>query len=96
MANNSKPSLDQGINQIMDKTNGKGRVDGRSEVERRNLAKEIMRLSPPAPGCCNERARRILECKFSLNELEVLAEALRVGIDSIVKPETQGVGPSVH
>jgi hypothetical protein len=46
-----------------------------------------MRLSPPAPGC-KERARRILENKFSLNELEVLAEALRDGIESVVKPET--------
>jgi hypothetical protein len=71
----------------MDKTNRKASVDGGFEVERRNLATEIMTLSPPIPGC-KERARRILESKFSLNELEVLAEALREGIDAVVKPET--------
>jgi hypothetical protein len=79
----------------MDKTNGKARVNGAFEDERRNLAAEIMKLSPPAPGC-KERARRILESKFSLNELQVLAAALRDGIDSIVKPETQIVAPMIH
>ena len=74
----------------MDETNGRARVDVGFEDERRNLAAEIMRLSPPAPGC-KERARRILECEFSLNELEVLAEALRDGFGAVVKPETQGV-----
>jgi hypothetical protein len=62
--------------------------------KRRHLVTEIMRLSPPAPGC-KELARRILESKFSLNELEVLAEALRDGIDA-VKPETQGVAPLIQ
>ena len=78
----------------MGKTNGKAGVDGEFEGERRKLAEEIMRLSPPAPGC-KEQARRILESKFSLNELEVLTEALRDGIDS-VKPETQGVAPLIQ
>jgi hypothetical protein len=77
----------------MDKTDGKARVDGGFD-ERRNLATEIMRLSPPAPGC-KERARRILESKFSLNELEVLAEALRDGLGSVVK-SAQGDAPLIH
>jgi hypothetical protein len=46
-----------------------------------------MALSPPTQGC-TQRARFILESKFTLNELEVLAEALRDGMDSVVKPET--------
>jgi hypothetical protein len=75
------------INQKMDRSDGKASAADGFEDERRNLATEIMRLSPPAPGC-KELARRILENKFSLNELEVLAEALRDGIDSVVKPET--------
>ena len=78
----------------MDKTS-KARVDGMFHDERHNLAIEIMRLSPPAPGC-KERARRILESKFSLNELEVLAEALRNGIDSVIKLEAQGGAPLIH
>ena len=68
----------------MDKTNGK---DGGIEDKRRNLAAEIMALCPPAQGCTH-RARFILESKFTLNELEVLAESLRDGMDSVVKPET--------
>jgi hypothetical protein len=79
----------------MDKTNGKAGVDGEFEGERRKLAEEIMRLSPPAPGC-KEQARRILERKFSLSELELLADALRDGIDWVVKPETQGYAASIH
>ena len=63
----------------MAKTNGK---DGGIEDKRRNLAAEIMALSPPTQGC-TQRARFI-----TLNELEVLAEALRDGMDSVVKPET--------
>jgi hypothetical protein len=91
--NDGKRSLDHGINQSMDKINGKASVDGGFEGERRKLAEEIMRLSPPAPGCY-ERARRILERKFSLNELEVLAESLRDGIDAIVKSES--AAPLIH
>ena len=72
------------IIRVMDKTNGK---DGGIEDKRRNLAAEIMALSPPTQGC-TQRARFILESKFTLNELEVLAEALRDGMDSVVKPET--------
>ena len=79
----------------MDKTNGKARIDGGFEDERHNLATEIMRLSPPAPGC-KERARRILESKFSLSELELLADALRDGIDWVVKLEAQGDAPLIH
>ena len=71
------------------------RSSGRFDDERRNLAIEIMKLSPPAPGC-KERARRILESKFSLNELQVLAEALREGVDSVVKLEAQGDAPLIH
>jgi hypothetical protein len=78
----------------MDKTNGKRWVYDGFEDKRRHLVTEIMRLSPPAPGC-KERARRILESKFRLNELEVLAEALRDGIDSVT-PETQGVAPLIQ
>jgi hypothetical protein len=69
----------------MGKTNGKRGVYDGFEHERRNLVREIMTLSPPAPGC-KQRARLILESKFSLNELQVLAEALRDG--AVVKPET--------
>jgi hypothetical protein len=69
------------------------RSSGKFDDERRNLAIEIMKLSPPAPGC-RERARRILENKFSLNELEVLAEALRDGIDWVVKLEAPA--PLIH
>jgi hypothetical protein len=83
-----------GINRIMDKTS-RARVDGRFDDERHNLAIDIMKLSPPAPGC-RERARRILQNKFSLNELEVLAEALRNGIDSVVKLGAEGDAPLIH
>jgi hypothetical protein len=78
----------------MGKTNGKRWDYDGFEDKRRHLVTEIMRLSPPDPGC-KEQARRILESKFSLNELEVLTEALRDGIDS-VKPETQGVAPLIQ
>jgi hypothetical protein len=63
--------------------------------KRHNLATEIMSLSPPAPGC-KEQARRILESKFSLSELELLADALRDGIDSVVKLGAQGGAPLIH
>jgi hypothetical protein len=54
--------------------------------EHRGLAKEILRLFPPQPGF-EERARFILERRFSLAELQFLAEALRDGIDAVIKPE---------
>jgi hypothetical protein len=62
----------------MGKTNGKVGVYDRFGDKRRNLVTEIMTLSPPASGC-QQRPRLILESKFSLNELQVLAEALRDG-----------------
>jgi hypothetical protein len=46
------------------------------------MAVEIMALSPPAQGCA-QQACFILEGKFTLNELEVLAKALRDGMDSV-------------
>ena len=73
------------IDQIVDKTNGKRGVYERLRDKRRNLVTEIMTLSPPASGC-QQRARLILESKFSLNELQVLVEALRDG--TAVKAET--------
>ena len=79
----------------MDNTKSRARIGGGFENGRRNLATEIMRLSPPAPGC-KERARRILESKFSLSELELLADALRDGIDWVVKLEAQGDAPLIH
>jgi len=69
----------------MDKTNGKRGVYEGLRDKRRNLVMEIMTLSPPASGC-QQRARLILESKFSLNELQVLVEALRDG--TAVKAET--------
>ena len=78
----------------MGKTNGKRWDYDGFEDKRRHLVTEIMRLSPPDPGC-KEQARRILESKFSLDELEVLAEALRDGFDSVVKPG-QADAPLIH
>ena len=45
------------------------------EEKRLTLFTEILTLSPPPPGC-EQRARLILR-KFTLNELQVLAKALR-------------------
>jgi hypothetical protein len=44
-----------------------------------------MRLSPPPPGC-KQRARLVLESKFTFEELQVLVKALRHGIDAILEP----------
>ena len=70
----------------MNTTNGKaeeklGLEDGRSK-----LVSEIMRLSPPPEGCA-QRARLVLESKFTFEELQVLVEALRDGIDAILEPK---------
>jgi hypothetical protein len=85
----SEAALIVSANPIMDKANGKAEDQCGFEEERRNLAMEIMMLSPPLPGC-EQRARLILERKFTLNELQVLVQALRDGIDSIVKPKQSG------
>ena len=82
----TEPSSILAVNPIMAKTNGKAEEEYGLEDERRNLAKEILRLSPPQPGC-EQRARFILERKFTLEELRVLAEALRDGFGLVVKPE---------
>ena len=74
------------VNPIIAKTNGNAEEEYGLEAERRNLTKEILRLSPPQPGC-EQRARFILERKFTLEELRVLAEALRDGFGLVVKPE---------
>jgi hypothetical protein len=54
------------------------------EEERRNLAEEIITLSPPPLGCA-WRARLVLENNFTLDELRLLVEALREGISSVRK-----------
>ena len=84
LASSNPPSILR-INRIMGKTNGKRGVYDGFKDKRRHLVAEIMTLSPPASGC-QQRARLILESKFSLNELQVLAEALRDG--AAVKLET--------
>jgi hypothetical protein len=53
----------------MDKAKGKAGDQCEFGEERRNLALEIMMLSPPLPGC-EQRARLILERKFTFNELQ--------------------------
>ena len=82
----TEPSSILAVNPIMAKTNGKAEEEYGLEDERRNLAKEILRLSPPQPGR-ELRARFILERKLTLEELRVLAEALRDGFGLVVKPE---------
>jgi len=79
----SPPSI-LSMSHSVDKTNGN--ADGRFEGERRKLATEIMTLSPPPPGCA-QRARLVLESRFTFNELQALIEALRVGIESVLKPD---------
>jgi hypothetical protein len=74
------------VDRFMNTTNGKaeeklGLEDGRSK-----LVSEIMRLSPPPEGCV-QRARLVLESKFTFEELQVLVEALRDGIDAILEPK---------
>ena len=48
------------------------------EAERRDLVAEILRLSPPPPGC--ERRARLTLRKFTIKELLVLVKALRDGM----------------
>ena len=91
----SIPSVDP----TLTKTNSKAEEECVVEDERRNLAdecgntdkrcdlaNEILRLSPPQPGC-EKRARFVFERSFSLAELQVLVEALRGGFHGVVKPE---------
>jgi hypothetical protein len=73
------------IGQIMNTTNGKAEDQYGLEDGRRKVVSEIMRLSPPAQGCA-QRARLVLESKFTFDELRVLVQALREGIDAILEP----------
>ena len=73
------------IGQIMNTTNGMAEDKFGLEGGRRKIVSEIMRLSPPPQGCV-QRARLVLEGKFTFNELQVLVEALRDGIDAILEP----------
>ena len=73
------------IDQVMNATNDNGEVKSRLEDGRRKIVSEIMRLSPPPEGCA-QRARLVLESKFTFEELQVLVEALRDGIDAILAP----------
>ena len=77
----SVPRMDQ----IMNTTNGKAEDKFGLEDRRREIVSEIMRLSPPPQGC-TQRARLVLEYKFTFEELQVLVEALRDGIDAILEP----------
>jgi hypothetical protein len=81
------PSPDgrRSIDQIMNTTNGKGEDGFELEDGRHKIVSEIMRLSPPPQGCA-QRARLVLENKFTFEELQVLVEALRDGIDAILEP----------
>ena len=73
------------IDQITNTTNGKAEGKFGLEDGRRKIVSEIMRLSPPPQGCA-QRARLVLEYKFTFEELQVLVEALRDGIDAILEP----------
>jgi hypothetical protein len=72
------------IDQVMN--NGKAEDKFGLEDGRRKMVSEIMRLSPPPEGCA-QRARLVLESKFTFEELQVLVEALRHGIDAILEPK---------
>ena len=69
----------------MNATNGKAEDKFGLEGGRRKMVSEIMRFSPPPEGCA-QRARLVLESKFTFEELQVLVEALRDGIDAILEP----------
>jgi hypothetical protein len=69
----------------MNTTNGKAEDKFGLEDGRRKPVSEIMRLSPPPPGC-NHRVRLVLESKLTFEELQVLVKALRDGIDAILEP----------
>ena len=73
------------IDQVMKATNGKAEDKFGLEDGRRKIVSEIMRLSPPPEGCA-QRARLVLESKFTFEELQVMAESLRDGIDAILEP----------
>jgi hypothetical protein len=81
------------IGQIMNTTNGKAEDGFGLEDGRRKIVSEIMRLSPPPQGCA-QRARLVLENKFTFEELQVLVEALRDGIDAILEPNESVGGTS--
>ena len=61
------------IDQIMNTTNGKAEDKFGLEEGRRKIVSEILRLSPPPQGC-TQRARLVLEYKFTFEELQVLVE----------------------
>jgi hypothetical protein len=72
---------------FMNTTNGKAEDKLGLEDGRCKIVSEIMKLSPPPQGCA-QRARLVLEYKFTFEELQVLVEALiiRYGIDAILEP----------
>jgi hypothetical protein len=72
------------IDQVVNTTNGKAEDQFRLEDGRCKIVSEIMRLSPPPEGCA-QRVRLVLESKFTFEELQVLVEALRDGIDAILE-----------
>ena len=74
------------IDQVMNTTNGKAEDKFGLEDGRRKMVSEIMRLSPPPEGCA-QRARLVLQSKFTFEELQVLVGALRDGIDAILEPK---------
>jgi hypothetical protein len=73
------------VDRFMNTTNGKAEDKLGLEDGRRKIVSEIMRLSPPPEGCV-QRARLVLEYRFTFEELQVLIEALRDGIDAIREP----------
>ena len=62
------------IDQVMYTTNGKAEDKFGIEDGRRKIVSEIMRLSPPPQGCA-QRARLVLESKFTFKGFQVLVEA---------------------
>jgi hypothetical protein len=69
----------------MNTTNGKAEDKLGLEDGRRKIVSEIMRLSPLSEGCA-QRARLVLESKFTFEELQVLVDGLREGIEAILEP----------
>ena len=79
------PSLPR-IHQVMNATNGKAEDKFGLEDRRRKIVNEIMRLSPPPEGCA-QRARLVLESKFTFEELQVLARLFETGSTRYLSPK---------